>query len=1328
MTRKKVMRLAGTAATLLIALILTVSIGVTSASAANMVTMDDYMSGYGGKFYSEYGSMEEASAASWDLNIEVASEGFALLKNDDGMLPFDSATKKLSVFGVRSDNLLYAGSGTGAISAGVVTATLKESLTAAGYATNPSLEYLYSKDNSAVGAEISSFGRSVTDSYALYGDAAIVVIARTGGENADVATKTSEDADPGEHIDGVTKKHYLELTKSEDELLEHVTDNFDKVVVIINSSNAVELKEIKDNDKIKGMFWIGHPGQNGIMAVGKLLSGEVNPSGKLVNFYERDFTSDPVWNNYGDGTQAVDNNGDYSDFVHPTLYRVGAGTKLTNDKGELLKEGDYYGTAPQGNTAGSGYFEVQYEEDVYMGYRFYETMWYEKEQDTAGSGDAWYDNATCYPFGFGLSYTEFDQTIEGIYTDEACGAADELTAFTGNEDAIYVKVKVENKGLVAGKDVVQIYVNAPYYNDGIEKPYVSLVGFGKSKLIQPGKTGYVVVRVNVQDMASFDYSDANKNGEKTYELDPGDYVIKAMKNAHEDYDTATLTLSGTYAANGTNADVVVLDKDDFSGNEVKALFSDKKGEDYFEYNTLDYKRDGTLTMTLVSRMDMKDGSYTQPEAATIEELTRSDEWFLAAKARDLYELSDDAVDTATSGGGYTVQPWVKGINDIPSNWTQAAATAASNTIKLRDMTGISMYDATTASGFTKKWDDFMNQLSLDELLTLVGWGNYSTAAIPSIDKERSTGADGPIQHGKGFAWCSAPVQAATWNVELTYQIGQQIGNEAFFQGYADWYGPAMNTHRSHFLGRTFEYFSADGIHGGYMSAALVKGASSKGLACYIKHFVLNEQELYRKGIGTYTTEQAFRELYLKPFQIALQEGGSTAMMTSFNRIGQIAAPVNYRLIQSLVRDEWGWDGAIVTDMFNINCWPRPMLLRAGNELPLNFGGRSHMRNDASIVGDEYVESWDATARGNKGCIVYGTDTKTVSYTEYYYVRTCAQRVLCFQANTMWNKNGVDQSVFTDNDKLTVAQGKTYELVTDRSGNVTSDTRVSISIDAAKYGTSDLAYSVVSGSLPKGLVLSSDGYISGSPTGEAGKYEFELKLTADRWITQTADYAITVSPAFEYSGAAVASTGATYYGTVDPKGTLAATGFALASGQIPDGIAFNAATGELDGKPTKAGTYSFVLQAVTASGTYDLPVTITVSETVYTVTYNTQGGNTIAAGTVSAGGTAANITPVKNGYIFTGWYTDAACTAAYNFSNGVTANVTLYAGWAAQATDVSGDIDGLEKTISDMQKEIDALKDSGGGCGSVIAGSAIAGALLLIGGAAIILVRKKKADQ
>ncbi|MBQ7226930.1 MAG: putative Ig domain-containing protein, partial [Clostridia bacterium] len=598
-----------------------------------------------------------------------------------------------------------------------------------------------------------------------------------------------------------------------------------------------------------------------------------------------------------------------------------------------------------------------------------------------------------------------------------------------------------------------------------------------------------------------------------------------------------------------------------------------------------------------------------------------------------------------------------------------------------------------------------------------------------INKAQTRETDGPISLSGGFAWCVAPLQAATFNTKLLTRLGELTANQAMLRWQdssytnanrlAGWYGPAMNVHRSHFLGRTFEYYSEDGILGGYAAAAVVGGAQSKGLNCWIKHLVLNDQEIYRKGINTYATEQAFREIYCKPFQMPMQEGNATAIMTSFNRIGQVAASVNYNLIELMTRQEWGFDGVIVTDMYNSNCWPSAMLLRAGNDLPLG-----------TVVPDG---AWDATARSGKGSVkvtaasnfsedkayavgdivstgVYASRKLVTTYykftaakaagvwdetkveevkladiansitfasdLQYYYVRLCAMRTLYTEANIMAGDNGYDLRKFADKTLTAVDQG----------------VAVNQSV-AYNFGSLESKYEITKGALPEGLTLAADGTVTGTAVGDAGTYKFTVRAILDKWVQKTAEMTLEVKPAFTYAEAAAATYGTAYTGALSTT-TFADSSYVKAyalDGELPAGLELTE-TGEIVGTPTEVGTFEVTIVASVTSGKttskYNVPVTITVGGTVPVVKTPLELlTERVAALETSSGTTASDITAIKNDI--------AALKTSGNAS--------------------ASDIDALETRIK-------ALEDAAAeGCGSSVASTFIVTIVLLT--AALFVVRK-----
>ena len=828
-------------------------------------------------FEGDFANKEEACENGNKVTREICEEGMVLLKNDEKALPL-AAGAKVSVFGKNSVNLVYGGSGSAAPGDGE-RKTIFDSLTEAGFSYNPKLKEFYDSDDSGTGRSknpdmdagvstlktgetpISSYKTDVLSSYDEYGDAAIVVFSRIAGETWDLPRVANDDP----------SRHYLELDNNERDLLRHIgqSGKFQHVIVLMNGSNYIDLGFLEERTNptdyndfgkyVDGAIVIGSPGGEGIMALGKILNGSVNPSGHTVDTVYTKYSEDPTWQNFG---------------------------------GNFKSAGDAYL-----NTAGDaiGYFLVEYEENIYLGYRYYETRY-------KYDGDAWYDSHVIYPFGHGLSYTEFEQEVT-----EVTGTGLNAT------ETFDVSVKVTNKGPVPGKQVVQLYVEAPYSQGGIQKAAKNLVGFAKTELLNVGASETVKITVNPYDFASFDSRDMNSNGFKGWELEKGDYVFHAAIDAHHDFDTFTKTL----------AEDARFDKDPDTGYEVKPLFNEVTEHMH------------TDNMQSLSRDNF---AGTFPQTITDAERTVSDDFIKILKSKE--STNDETYDALpTMGAEYKVP--------------------------LKQLAG-KKYD-------DPLWNDFLDQLTFDDMLTLFNEGCYSTAAIShngvkiiEIDEETgeekevikddfvivpaTTSADGPTGivaflgnpavYGCCY-YCSECLLAQTYNLKLAEKQGNAIGNECLIGdekhgsvSYPGWYAPAVNIHRSPFSGRNTEYYSEDSFINGKFGGQVIKSVQEKGVYANIKHFALNDQETNRdgNGIATWCDEQAMREIYFKAFEIAVKEGESHGLMTSFNRIGTEWAGGSYRLVTTVLRKEWGFQGSVICD-FHIKAYmDSKQMLYAGGDL------------------------------------------------------------------------------------------------------------------------------------------------------------------------------------------------------------------------------------------------------------------------------------------------------------------------------------------------------------------------------------------------------------
>jgi len=1151
-----------------------------SVSAANHLEMYNLSSA--GKFYTDYATLDEAKAAATELNQQIAAEGNVLLKNS-GILPM-STGNYVSVFGCAEDNMT---GGQGSVST---------SLMEAGFKVNPTLKAFYASRKNTIRSETTDFGAQVENSLSLYNDAAVVVFARAGGEGSDQARVTGEENDDSKNIngwehenlgeqDGKTYQHQFMLSNSENALLDYVTARFNKVIVVLNTSSIMEMYNLQNDDRIGGILLIQRPGNFGVSAVGKILSGEVNPSGKTGDEWYRDFSADPTWMNFSNNNQ------------------VGS-TNTFSYNGQNL----------------SAITGISYEEGIYVGYKYYETVYAEIAAGSIGTKDgklvaataegaltgaeaaqAWWNENVVYPFGFGLSYTTFESTMGDIYVDAALktklGATVEASAFNssvGNKaqyDKLYVPVTITNIGIKAGKQVAQVYVTAPYTAGGIEKSYVKLVGYAKTDLLQPGASQTLVVSFNVQDFASFDYTDANENTFRTYELDKGTYEVKLMADAHNEIAKKTFELGGT----------AVLAADDFSGNSVAATDFSNPNSEYYTLIGKDVKfsaaetefagknlYDETAEMTILSRADMV-GTFPKPHTA-------SD----YVSTKELLEYIDKYCDLTSPKMNDTTSKWALTTEQIESmaNWAQASASdvaARENgycSVLLREMAGVPLYDE--EGNVTEAWVNFMNQLSFAEITRIITQCSQSSPSIASVGKVAARNIDGPIPTA-GFNWQDETCLADTWNTELAHKMGITVANLYTLNGYTTWYAPAVNLHRSPFGGRNYEYYSSDGIHAGYMAIACASGCESRGVNCYIKHFALNDQETNRTNILTFVDEQNMRENYLIPFQMSVQEGGGSGLMLTFSRIGVVASPANHVLVQEIARDEWGFEGAIGTDFFpyrqsaytiteTVDGEQVSTKYNAGRtsfiDLMIRIGGVHPLGND-NTMSAYWSEDLNTVVYKN------AEGAEVESKTDWYYARIFAMRLFYTYANSVNIENGV---IFGDNftpiyryvDRTRQPQPATMTKELDAA---TVGTAYTANLAATQFelGAGNTAtYAVTNGELPAGMTLNqSTGALSGTPI-EAGNYSFTVRATSgiskgDVNITLTVNQTITAT------GEKEIALGEAFDILVD-RGTIAADSFTYSATGLPAGVTIDKNSGAITGEPEEAGEYAVTVTIAATTGT------------------------------------------------------------------------------------------------------------------------------------------------
>ncbi len=814
---------------------------------------------YDGWAKSEFSGADEMNAERRKVGKQIEAEGAVLLKNEV-TLPL-SENAKVSVFGQHAHEMLSSGSGSGSI--GETQMNLKESLEKVGFSVNDTLWNFYINNGvkslghgpALAGAHTTTdwsinecprekYSDTVKNSYKQFHDAAIVVISRTGGEGGDLPRNMSE-------YGGSQDQNYLELNADEKNLLADVTKEFDKVVVLLNTNNPFEMGFLNDYD-IGACLYIGGVGMSGMEAIGALLSGDENPSGRLVDTYVYDNFSSPASQNFGD-------------------------YKYSN----------------------SNYNYVVYSEGIYVGYRYYETRYYDKVTEAANVGNYDYDSVVAYPFGYGLSYTNFKYS-------------DFKYEYDAEKDELVFSVEVANVGDKAGKEVVELYLNAPYEHGvtQVEKSAVKLVAFEKTELLE-ANTGKetVTLRVPKKELVSYDAKTA-----KTYVLEAGEYNFTVAANAHaavnnilkaKGYDvTGEAEAVKSYTVD--TSDSVTYSKDAVTKTEITNLF------DYAQF-------DG---MKVISRSD----------------------WTQVDKGIEYSNLAISDADLAQAqltGKQASRNPdWNKEVGDVKTN--------SGGTLKLADFTETPYED--------KKWDELVAQIKRGDLQKMFAMSGYATMAIDEVGKPRAKDSDGPggissfvggASNVDAYGYPTETVLACTWNKELAQRMGEMVGEDGLIGGISGWYAPAMDTHRTPFGGRNFEYYSEDGHIGGKMGAAVVKGAQSKGLYCYIKHFALNEQDTNRGGnLHTWANEQAMREVYFEPFRISVQEGDALGVMTSLNCIGVTYNVGNYNLITKLLKEEWGFKGMVITDYIAPPNELIEQCLYSGGDIILSTYGNYSTTNNA----------------------------------------------------------------------------------------------------------------------------------------------------------------------------------------------------------------------------------------------------------------------------------------------------------------------------------------------------------------------------------------------
>ena len=773
-----------------------------------------------------------------ELAKEVQSEAITMLKNDDSNLPLNN--KKVNVFGWGSTNPVYGGTGSGSMSDQYDTVSLLDGMKEAGLETNADLSKLYtdyradrpvvamwSQDWTLPEVPADQYSDSLISDAKSFSDEAVVVITRVGGEGADLPTNMKAETityknNSKDYDDFQDGEHFLQLSKTERDMIDLVTKNFDKVTLVYNGANAFQFDFLSNYPQIKSVLWCPPAGQTGFSALGDVLAGETNPSGKTSDTFVKNLTKTPVFNNT-DGAAAASSSS------------VGADGAFVYDNVDDLAA-KYTGFTGQENTVLPSF--VNYVEGIYVGYKFYETA--------ADEGLINYDDTVIYPFGYGLSYTSFEQKMGDV---------------SYKDGKVTFDVTVTNTGDTAGKDVVEVYYNPPYTDGGIEKASKNLVAFEKTEKLEPGASETVKIEFDDDDMASYD----NK-GAKAWVLEKGDYTISIQSDSHHVIDSEKINV----------ADTITYDSESNTHNDDQTVATNQ-----FDYAAGD--------VTYLSRANHF-ANYAEATAAPTN-----------------FSMSDEVKAAFTNNGNYDPTKYDDDSDKMPT-------TGAKNGLRLADMYGKDYDDA--------DWEKLLDQLTFDDMDNLIANGGYGTPAVSSVGKIQLTDADGPASLNNNFTgvgsigFPASTAFACTWNKDLAKQFGEMIGDMAHDMHVAGWYAPAMNIHRSAFSGRTFEYFSEDSLLSGAMASNEIAGAKEKGVYSFMKHFALNDQETNRTNmVCTWADEQAIREIYLKPFEMSVKEGGAQAVMSSFNYIGYTYAGASNNLLNTVLRDEWGFKGFVLTDYF-----------------------------------------------------------------------------------------------------------------------------------------------------------------------------------------------------------------------------------------------------------------------------------------------------------------------------------------------------------------------------------------------------------------------------
>ena len=845
------------------------------------------------------------------LNEEIVGEGTVLLKND-GAMPYE-AGHGFSFFSQSSVNILAGGYTGNSVS-------VKEAFESRGFAVNSSLWDFYTKSAETYkrGPGSISYGRAedfsinecpvseieaagLDDSFA--GTTGVFIWSRVVGEGRDMPRSMYSHTDLAED----KEKSYLEPDSVELGVLKYMDEHFDDIVILVNSPAAMELGWINEFEHIHAVVAMGLPGSYGMNAVADIFAGNINPSGRTVDTYAYDAFSSPAAANYGD-----------------YMY--------VDESGDLTK-----------------YSYLSYAEGIYVGYKYYETRYEDAVLGQGNAGDYNYDETVQFPFGYGLSYTEFNWDGFNV---------------TWNGDTAEVKVNVTNTGAVAGKDVVEIYAQSPYTEydkqNGIEKASVELVGYGKTKLLAPGESEIVTVTFNKDQLKAYD-----ANGARTYIFDAGDYYITAGRDAHDAVNNiltakgaeanGNAALATVYAPENTETDVTTYAADSYSGAAITNRFDAARG-DFVQLTRNDWT--GTFPA--------HDGEVSGFVSTWGNEINGTDESGNPASFVYVKKATADMIARMDS---------TDSLNPTDAaTLTDTPVFGADNGLSLMDVRGLDYDD--------EKWELLLDQLTKEDYDTLINYSGYGTPAIASVQKPHCLDADSAtglvFASTAGVTFNGAEVLAQTYNADLAQRFGNFIGNDGLLGGVTGWYSPAMNIHRTPFSGRNNEYYSEDAFVSGNVASISMRAAADKGMYTFIKHFALNDQENHRGdteteyGACTFAGEQAIREIYILPFEMCMKaddveekylavdgNGGYTvetkairacqAMMTAFNRLGYTWTGGNYPLITGIVRNEWAFNGFIITDADTPTHMDPMQMIEAGADGKLNYQAHYELDFDQPAV-------------------------------------------------------------------------------------------------------------------------------------------------------------------------------------------------------------------------------------------------------------------------------------------------------------------------------------------------------------------------------------------